>query len=83
MGEEVGSVFKIFYRDEFVFGVGLVDRAGAEADGGEAESVEVSGIGEPRGTDEGHVGMDGLEALEPRVINGSVHGGRFGEVGDF
>ena len=48
--------------------MGLIDGAGAEADGGESGSGKVSGIGEPRGTGEEEIGVNGLEFSKPRMV---------------
>ena len=62
--------------------MGLVDGAGADADGGEPGVVEVSGVGEPRSADELAGGLGGGEFLQPRVVSEDVHGGSFAGLGD-
>lgn len=80
--EPFGSRFEIGDGNEFVGGVGLVDGAGADADGGKAGVVEVGGIGKPRGSDQLAAGLSLGELLQPRVVDGHVHGGSFAGLSD-
>ena len=85
LGEKGSSRFEIGNIDEFVGGVGLVDGAGTDADGGEAGVVEVGGVGEPGGADKLTdlvVRLGGGQFFEPRVVGANIHGGSFACLGD-
>ncbi len=74
---EVGEV------DVFVGGVGLVDGAGADADGGDASGGEVGGVGEPGGSRESDGGVGVEEVLDDGVGGICLHGWIFVWGDDF
>ena len=82
LGEKWDSGLEVRNFDEFVGGVSLVDRAGADADRGKAGIVEMGSIGEPGGADELAFGEGGGQLFEPRMVGADVHGWSFAGLGD-
>ena len=79
----ISAFFEVWDFNEFVGGVGLIDRSRAEANRGNAGICKMGGIGKPWSAGEDQVGVDGFEATNPGMVGFEIHRRKFHGFGDF